>query len=197
MGKIKIVNYLGDVMYAKKFEMYSVIYANDGYDYIVVQQNHYKVWKKYPTYDPIYQQELYIDPNYIKKLENENNFEKNDIKVPKTKIKASKKEYIQPHKAQKEDIQDKDLEVPKKKRKPRFKVRTPDIQVLIAVPSKIQTQYNQDGYSKDQALIEQPIKTQKPEVQDQSLDVPKRKRKPRFKAQKLDIPVFIETHSRI
>jgi hypothetical protein len=165
MGKLKIVNYLGDVIYANKFDIYSVIYAIDGYDYIVIQHNNYKVWKRYPTYDAICQQELHIDINYIKELENESVYKKQDVKVP-VKKRTTIKSLIEPPKK----AQEQDLEIPKKKRQPRFKARTPDIQVLIEPPSKAQKE-------DIQSLIEPPKK-----AQEQDLEIPKKKRQPRFKA---------------
>ena len=61
-----ITHYLGYKMFAAEQNLYSIIPCLDGYDYIVVQQGNLKIWMKYEDYDAVEEQNIHIDPKYMK-----------------------------------------------------------------------------------------------------------------------------------
>lgn len=98
-GKARILNYLGQAMDACNEELYRIIYANDGFDYIVLAQNKAKRWFIYnPDVDPIARQQLLVETYYDEEEGGEEELENSNIDIvpPKPIMQRRKKEVIQP-----------------------------------------------------------------------------------------------------
>ena len=97
-GRARISNYLGQAMDACNEELYRIIYANDGFDYIVLAQNKAKRWFIYnPDVDPIARQQLLVE-TYYDEEGGEEELENSNIGIvpPKPIMQRRKKEVIQP-----------------------------------------------------------------------------------------------------